>query len=138
MMKSRSLILVCLLENQNGCKLQKAHYKVDSSCRKPLVICNSIFSIFLNQIKARRDQIFIVWIEYFPYKNGFKVISYDSCHKSAVAMQSGFLQLESPLDNGCFLKFGVEVGVGESIKKLRTHQSCRSVRIKQLIRDPLS
>jgi hypothetical protein len=31
-------------------------------------------------------------------------------------MQSGFLQLESPLDNGCFLKFGVEVDVGESIK----------------------
>jgi hypothetical protein len=77
MTKSRSLILVCLLENQNGCKLQKAHYKVDSSCRKPLVIWNSIFSIFLNQIKARRDQIFLVWIEYFPYKNGFKVISYD-------------------------------------------------------------
>jgi hypothetical protein len=27
-----------------------------------------IFSIFLNQIKAQRDQKMIVWIEYFPYK----------------------------------------------------------------------
>jgi hypothetical protein len=39
-------------------------YKVDSSCKKPLVICNSIFSIFLNQIKAQKDQKIIVWIEY--------------------------------------------------------------------------
>jgi hypothetical protein len=50
---------------------------VDSSCKKPLVICNSIFSIFLNQIKAQRDQKIIVWIEYFPYKYGFKVIAKD-------------------------------------------------------------
>jgi hypothetical protein len=41
---------------------------VDSSCKKPLVICNSIFSIFLNQIKAQKGQKIIVWIEYFPYK----------------------------------------------------------------------
>jgi hypothetical protein len=33
---------------------------VDSSCKKPLVICNNIFSIFLNQIKAQRDQKSIV------------------------------------------------------------------------------
>jgi hypothetical protein len=35
---------------------------VDSSCKKPLVICNSIFFIFLNQIKAQKDQKIIVWI----------------------------------------------------------------------------
>jgi hypothetical protein len=45
--------------------------------KKPLVICNSIFSIFLNQIKAQRDLKIIVWIEYFPYKYSFKVISND-------------------------------------------------------------
>ncbi|CAH1366727.1 unnamed protein product, partial [Tenebrio molitor] len=28
---------------------------VDSSCKKPLVICNSIFLFFFNQIKAQRD-----------------------------------------------------------------------------------
>jgi hypothetical protein len=50
---------------------------VDSSCKKPLVICNSIFSIFLNQIKAQRNQKIMVWIEYFPYKYSFKVISND-------------------------------------------------------------
>jgi hypothetical protein len=54
-----------------------ARFIVDSSCKKPLVICNSIFSIFLNQIKAQRDQKIIVWIEYFPYKYSFKVISND-------------------------------------------------------------
>jgi hypothetical protein len=51
--------------------------KVDSSCKKPLVICNSIFFIFLNQIKAQRDQKIIVGVEYFPYKYSFKVISND-------------------------------------------------------------
>jgi hypothetical protein len=50
---------------------------VDSSCKKPLVICNSIFIIFLNQIKAQRDQKIIVWVECFPYKYSFKVISND-------------------------------------------------------------
>jgi hypothetical protein len=50
---------------------------VDSSCKKALVICNSIFSIFFNQIKAQKDQKSIVWIEYFPYKYSFKVISND-------------------------------------------------------------
>jgi hypothetical protein len=55
----------------------KKIFKVDSSCKKPLVICNGIFSIFLNQIKAQRDQKIIVWIEYFPYKYSFKVISND-------------------------------------------------------------
>jgi hypothetical protein len=50
---------------------------VDSSFKKPLVICNSIFSIFLNQIKAQKGQKIIVWIEYFPYKYSFKVISND-------------------------------------------------------------
>jgi hypothetical protein len=44
---------------------------VDSSCKKPLVICNSIFSILLNQIKAQRDLKIIV----FQYKYSFKVIS---------------------------------------------------------------
>jgi hypothetical protein len=53
------------------------YYTVDSSCKKPLVICNSIFSIFLNQIKAQKDLKIIVWIEYFPYKYSFKVISND-------------------------------------------------------------
>jgi hypothetical protein len=42
--------------------------KVGTGCKETLVICNSIFSIFLNQIKAQRDQKIIVWIEYFPYK----------------------------------------------------------------------
>jgi hypothetical protein len=51
------------------------HPKADSSCKKPLVICNSIFSILLNQIKAQRGHKFIVWIEYFPYKYSLKVIS---------------------------------------------------------------
>jgi hypothetical protein len=50
---------------------------VDSSCKKPLVICNSIFFTFLNQIEAQRDQKIIVWVEYFPYKYSFKVISND-------------------------------------------------------------
>jgi hypothetical protein len=35
------------------------------------------FFIFLNQIKAQRDQKIIVWVEYFPYKYSFKVISND-------------------------------------------------------------
>jgi hypothetical protein len=51
--------------------------KVDSRCKKPLVICNSVFSIFLNQTKAQRYQKLIVWIEYFPYKYSFKGISND-------------------------------------------------------------
>jgi hypothetical protein len=42
-------------------------YKVGTGCKDTLVICNSVFSIFLNQIKAQRDQRIIVWIEYFPY-----------------------------------------------------------------------
>jgi hypothetical protein len=33
--------------------------------------------IFMNQIKAQRDQKIIVWVEYFPYKYSFKVISND-------------------------------------------------------------
>jgi hypothetical protein len=33
--------------------------------------------IFLNQIKAQRDQKIIVWVEYFPYKYSFKVSSND-------------------------------------------------------------
>jgi hypothetical protein len=64
--------------------------KADSSCKKPLVICNSIFSILLNQIKAQRGHKFIVWIEYFPYKYSFKVISNYQCHKSAVANDKWF------------------------------------------------
>jgi hypothetical protein len=50
---------------------------VDLSCKKTLVICNSIFFTFLNQIEAQRDQKIIVWVEYFPYKYSFKVISND-------------------------------------------------------------
>jgi hypothetical protein len=65
-------------------------HKVDSSCKKSLVICNSIFSVFLNQIQAQRDQKIIVWIEYFPYKYSFKVISNDLCHKSAVVKAECF------------------------------------------------
>jgi ABC-type polysaccharide transport system permease subunit len=45
--------------------------------KKPLAICNSNFFIFLNQIRAERDQKIIVWVEYFPYKYSFKVISND-------------------------------------------------------------
>jgi hypothetical protein len=71
---------------------------VDSSCKKPFVICNSIFFIFLNQIKAQRNQKIIVWVEYFPYKYSLKVlISNDYCHKSAVANAKWFLQLEATL-----------------------------------------
>jgi hypothetical protein len=32
-------------------------YVVDSSCKKPLVICNSIFSIFLNQNSSYWDGV---------------------------------------------------------------------------------
>jgi hypothetical protein len=35
------------------------------------------FKNILNQIKAQGDQKIIVWIEYFPYKYSFKVISND-------------------------------------------------------------
>jgi hypothetical protein len=49
--------------------------KVDSSCKKPLVICSSVFSMFLNPIKGQEDQKIIIWIEYFPYEYSFKVIS---------------------------------------------------------------
>jgi hypothetical protein len=31
----------------------------------------------LNQIEPQRDQKIIVWVEYFPYKYSFKVISND-------------------------------------------------------------
>jgi hypothetical protein len=46
--------------------------------------------MFLNQIKAQRDQKIIVWIEYFPYKYSFNVISNDECHKNAVAKAKWF------------------------------------------------
>jgi hypothetical protein len=52
------------------------NFIVDSSCKKPLVVCNSIFSIFLNQIKAQRGQKIIVGVEYFPYK--YSLIVYNS------------------------------------------------------------
>jgi hypothetical protein len=52
-------------------------YKLGTGCKDTLVICNSIFFIFLNQIKAQRDQKIIVWVEYFPNKYSFKVISND-------------------------------------------------------------
>jgi hypothetical protein len=52
-------------------------YKLGTVCKDTLVICNSIFFIFLNQIKAQRDQKIVVWVEYFPYKYSFKVISND-------------------------------------------------------------
>jgi hypothetical protein len=51
--------------------------KLGIGCKDTLVICNSIFFIFLNQIKAQRDQKIIVWVEYFPNKYSFKVISND-------------------------------------------------------------
>jgi hypothetical protein len=51
--------------------------KLGTGCKDTLVICNSIFFIFLNQIRAERDQKIIVWVEYFPYKYSFKVISND-------------------------------------------------------------
>jgi hypothetical protein len=65
-----------LLWNENNYKIQ-GYSKVDSGCKKPVVICNSIFSIILNQIKAQRDQKIILWIEYFPYSYSFQVISND-------------------------------------------------------------
>jgi hypothetical protein len=49
--------------------------KLGTGCKDTLVICNSIFFIFLNQIKTQRDQKIIGWVEYFPYKYSFKVIS---------------------------------------------------------------
>jgi hypothetical protein len=55
----------------------KSSFKVDSSSKKPLVNCNSVFTMFLNQVKAQRDPKIIIWIEYFPYKYSFKVISND-------------------------------------------------------------
>jgi hypothetical protein len=42
--------------------------KLGTGCKDTLVICNSIFSIFLNQINAQRGQKIIIWVEYFPYK----------------------------------------------------------------------
>jgi hypothetical protein len=39
---------------------------------------------------------------------------------------------------GVFFTFGVEVGVGVLENRLRWHHSCKSIRFKQLIRDPLS
>jgi hypothetical protein len=51
--------------------------KLGTGCKDTLVICNSIFFIFMNQIKAQRDQKIIIWGEYFPYKYSFKVISND-------------------------------------------------------------
>jgi hypothetical protein len=59
------LLKYCFVHEQ---KSNKFRLKVDSSCKKPLVVCNSIFFIFLDQIKAQRDQKIIVWVEYFPYK----------------------------------------------------------------------
>jgi hypothetical protein len=55
----------------------KEHIKWVQVAKTHLSFCNSIFSIFLNQIKAQRDQKIIVWIEYFPYRYSFKVISND-------------------------------------------------------------
>jgi hypothetical protein len=52
-------------------------HKLGTGCKDTLVICNSIFFIFLNQIKAQRDQKIMVWVEYFPYKYSSKVISND-------------------------------------------------------------
>jgi hypothetical protein len=66
-------------------KIKITVLKLGTGCKDTLVICNSIFFIFLNQIKAQRDQKIIVWVEYFPYKYSFKVISNDQWHKSAVA-----------------------------------------------------
>jgi hypothetical protein len=54
--------------------LRIMYSKVGIGCKDTLVICNSIFSIFPNQIKAQRDQKIIIWIEYFPYKYSFKAI----------------------------------------------------------------
>jgi hypothetical protein len=51
--------------------------KLGTGCKDTLVICNSIFFIFLSQIKTQRDQKIIVWVQYFPYKYSFKVISND-------------------------------------------------------------
>jgi hypothetical protein len=42
---------------------------------KVLLHRESGFFNILDQIKAQRDQKIIVWIEYFPYKYSFKVIS---------------------------------------------------------------
>jgi hypothetical protein len=58
-------------------QLESTIHKLGTGCKDTLVICNSIFFIFLNQIKAKRDQKIIVWVEYFPYKYSFKVISND-------------------------------------------------------------
>jgi hypothetical protein len=60
-------------------------------------------------------------------------ILFKNIEKMLLQMTSGFLQLESLLE--CFFKFGVKVGVGESIE---THHTRNSVKFKQLIRDPLS
>jgi hypothetical protein len=66
-----------VLLQMTSVSLQPVPSLVDSTCKKPLVICNSIFFIFLNQIEAQRDQKIIVWVEYFSYKYSFKVISND-------------------------------------------------------------
>jgi hypothetical protein len=68
------------------------HTKLGTGCKDTLVICNSIFFIFLNQIKAQRDQKIIVWVEYFPYKYSFKVISMTNAIKLLLQMTSVSLQ----------------------------------------------
>jgi hypothetical protein len=67
-------------------------FKLGTGCKDTLVICNSIFFIFLNQIKAQRDQKIIVWVEYFPYKYSFKVFQMTNAIKALLQMASVSLQ----------------------------------------------
>jgi hypothetical protein len=74
------IFLFCQRSQRNstgGGNLELRQTKLGAGCKDTLVICNSIFFIFLNQIKAQRDQKIIVWVEYFPNKYSFKVISND-------------------------------------------------------------
>jgi hypothetical protein len=41
--------------------------KVDSGCINPLIICNSIFSIFLNQIKGAENHSLEFGLNIFQY-----------------------------------------------------------------------
>jgi hypothetical protein len=66
----------CII-NYNFGDLQLVNLNVSVSKLRRIMYNNSIFFIFLNQIKAQRDQKIIVWVEYFPYKYSFKVISND-------------------------------------------------------------
>jgi hypothetical protein len=89
------------------CNLSQLYLtKLGTGCKDTLVICNSIFFIFLNQIKAQRDQKIIVWVEYFPYK-----YSFNSATFTLQAMLLELATLPEPVEvvrpAGCLWLYGM-------------------------------